>query len=94
MSDDFLWGAATASYQIEGAVNEDRRGESIWNRFDLRFRPTRDFELQEMTPIRCPGGSAAADNALQPRGPGPTRLRGTVRSASLSLLSPVRLRVV
>ena len=62
--------------------------------FDLRFRPTRDFELQEVTPIRCPGGSAAADNALQPRGPGPTRLRGTVRSDWLSLLSPVRLRVV
>jgi beta-glucosidase len=31
--DDFVWGAATASYQIEGAANEDGRGESVWDRF-------------------------------------------------------------
>ena len=29
----FLWGSATASYQVEGAVAEDGRGESIWDRF-------------------------------------------------------------
>lgn len=29
----FLWGAATASYQIEGATQEDGRGMSIWDAF-------------------------------------------------------------
>ena len=29
----FLWGAATAAYQVEGAVHDDGRGESIWDRF-------------------------------------------------------------
>lgn len=29
----FLWGTSTASYQIEGATNEDGRGETTWDRF-------------------------------------------------------------
>lgn len=30
---NFLWGAATSSYQIEGAVKQDGRGSSIWDDF-------------------------------------------------------------
>ncbi len=29
----FLWGAASASHQVEGAIHEDGRGESIWDAY-------------------------------------------------------------
>lgn len=37
---DFCWGYATAAYQIEGAVDVDGRGASIWDTFS-HLSPTR-----------------------------------------------------
>ncbi|MDW8059894.1 MAG: GH1 family beta-glucosidase [Thermomicrobium sp.] len=39
---DFLWGTATAAYQIEGAATEDGRGSSIWDTFS--HTPGKTFE--------------------------------------------------
>lgn len=33
LKDNFIWGAATSAIQIEGALNEDGRGSSIWDEF-------------------------------------------------------------
>ncbi len=39
---DFLWGGATASYQVEGAWNEDGRAPSIWDTFSHTQGNVRD----------------------------------------------------
>ncbi|HMA37351.1 MAG TPA: GH1 family beta-glucosidase [Chloroflexia bacterium] len=45
---DFLWGAATAAYQIEGAVAEDGRGLSIWDTFSHTPGKTRDGDTGDV----------------------------------------------
>jgi beta-glucosidase len=44
----FLWGAATASYQIEGAVTEGGRSPSIWDTFSATPGRTRDGDTGEV----------------------------------------------
>ncbi len=45
---DFLWGASTAAYQIEGGWNEGGRGESIWDSFSHRPGNTADNATGDM----------------------------------------------
>lgn len=40
----FLWGVATAAYQIEGAVDQDGRGPTIWDTFSHTPGKTRNGE--------------------------------------------------
>ncbi|MDP9849585.1 GH1 family beta-glucosidase [Streptosporangium lutulentum] len=44
----FLWGTATASYQIEGAVAEDGRGVSIWDTFTREPGRVRDGDTGDV----------------------------------------------
>ncbi len=44
----FIWGAATAAYQIEGAVDEDGRGPSIWDTFSHQPGTTRNGDTGDV----------------------------------------------
>lgn len=46
---NFLWGAATSAYQIEGAVGEDGRGPSVWDRFVAMPGATYQGQTGEIT---------------------------------------------
>jgi len=90
--ENFLWGAATAAYQVEGAATEDGRGPSIWDTFShtegkVRHGDTGDIacdhyhRLQEDLDLMSDLGMQAyrfsvAWPRVQPEGTGPTNQNG------------------
>lgn len=46
--DGFVWGAATASYQVEGAAREGGRGPSIWDEFSHSPGRTHDGDTGDV----------------------------------------------
>jgi beta-glucosidase len=89
---DFIWGAATAAYQIEGAAREDGRGVSIWDTFSrtpgcVRNGDTGDIaadhyhRYQQDAALMAELGLRAyrfsiAWPRIQPEGRGPAREKG------------------
>src|SRR6202011_3173878 len=51
----FLWGTATAAYQIEGAVSEDGRGPSIWDTFTHTPGKIRNDDNGDVFPLEPDG---------------------------------------
>ena len=49
----FLWGAATAAYQIEGAAHEDGRQDSIWDVFARKPGAVADAHNGEVACDHC-----------------------------------------
>jgi len=90
--ENFLWGTATAAYQVEGAVNEDGRGASIWDTFShtpgkVRHGDTGDIacdqyhRLEEDLDLMSELGLKAyrfsvAWPRIQPDGSGPANQKG------------------
>jgi beta-glucosidase len=89
---DFLWGMATASYQIEGAWNEDGKGESIWDRYahrvgTIKGAATGDVacdsyhryseDIAIMKQLNLKSGRFSISwSRIQPSGTGPANQRG------------------
>ncbi|KAM4060166.1 glycosyl hydrolase family protein [Hirsutella rhossiliensis] len=72
---DFLWGFATASYQIEGAVDKDGRGPSIWDTFCKKAGKIADGTSGD---VACDSYNRTADDVALLKSLGATAYRFSV----------------
>ncbi len=79
----FLWGAATAAFQIEGALSADGRGPSIWD----SFGPIRDGHTAE---VACDSYRRWADDVALLAGLGVNAYRFSVAWTRIQPEGPVR----
>lgn len=56
---DFVWGTATAAFQIEGALREDGRGPSVWDTFCQR---TGAVDFDQTADVACDSYHRYADD--------------------------------
>ena len=78
---DFVWGVATASYQIEGAVDADGRLPSIWDTFCAKPGKVLNDESGAVACDHCHRWEADVD-LIASLGVADTRLRCTRFAAS------------
>ena len=71
-SKDFLWGAATSAYQIEGAAREDGKGVSVWDEFVRKPGKIRDGQKGD---VACDFYHRYAEDILHMRDMGLTAFR-------------------
>ena len=99
----FLWGSATAAYQVEGAWNVDGRGESVWDRFAAHARQDQERRerrrrLRQLSPLprrhradaRLGMKTLSLLDRLAARAAGRAAARRTRKASTTTSASPMR----